>query len=175
MKRRSTFVAAVVAASTLGVLTPAAAESFKTPSDCVAGRRVTDMLGKTGTVVGIQPGEKVMCTVKMDAGGPEQHLIFWMLHPAGGSRETNDKLVPGTYECFGNGRYTFIDVHVTGPNTYSSGGSAGTFRVEPSRNIVFLSGPLARDHGHLLPGPTIGLNTDGGTFYATTCEYKKGK
>jgi len=175
MKRRSTFVAALVAASTLGVMTPAAAEGFKTPSECVPGRRVTDMLGKTGTVVGIQKGNTVMCTVRPDAGGPEQHLIFWMLHPAGGSRETNDKLVPGTYECFGNGRYTFIDVHVTGPNTYSSGGRAGTFRVEPSRNIIFQSGPLAQDHGHLLPGPTIGLNTDGGTFYATTCEYRKNK
>jgi hypothetical protein len=175
MKRRSTFVAALVAASTLGVMAPAAAEKFKSPSECVPGRRVTDMLGKTGTVVGIQKGETVMCTVKPDGGGPEQHLIFWMLHPAGGSPETNDKLVRGTYECMGNGRYTFIDVRVTGANTYSSGGGAGTFRVLPSRKIVFQGGPLARYHAHLLPGPSIGLNTDGGTFYATTCEYNKNR
>lgn len=173
MKQRLTLIAAAITALSLGTVVPVHAEEFKSPRQCVAGRRVTDMLGKTGTVVGLQKGSTVMCTVKPDGGGAEQHLLFWMLHPAGGSRETNDKLVPGTYECFAGGRYTFMDVHITGPNTYATAGKGGTFRVEPSRKIVFQSGPLARDYAHLLAGPTIGLNTNGSSFYATTCELKK--
>lgn len=171
MNRRAIFIAAAIAALSLGSAGPAQAEGFKSPSECVPGRKVIDMLGKTGTVLGLQKGNTVMCTVRF-ADGTEQHLLFWMLHPAGGSSETNDKLVPGKYECMGNGRYTFIDVYVTGPNSYSLGGKAGAFRVEPSRNIVF-SGPLAKYHGHLLPGPSIGLNSNGGTFYATSCELNK--
>lgn len=174
MKARSIFIAAVLAVLTFGTMTPARAEGFKTPAECVPGRRATDMLGKTGTVIGIQKGETVMCTFKPDGGGPEQHLIFWMLHPAGASRETNDKLVPGTYECIGNGRYTFMDLKITGPNTYAMSGGTGTFRVEPSRKIVF-TGPLARYHAHLLAGPSVGLNTTGDSFYATTCELNKNR
>lgn len=49
----------------------------------------------------------------------------------------------------------------------------GRFHVEPSRKIVFETGPLVKATSKLLAGPAIGLNLDGGSFYATTCELKK--
>lgn len=62
-----------------------------------------------------------------------------MFNAEGVSPETDDKLVPGKYECFAGGRYTFMDM------------------------------------AKLLQGPKIRLNTDGGTFYATTCELNKSR
>ncbi|MBC5809377.1 MAG: hypothetical protein GIW95_00750 [Candidatus Eremiobacteraeota bacterium] len=136
------------------------------------GRHVSDASGKAGVVVGRGSSSNI-CKVKLDLNGEEHYYIFWMLHAAGGSAETNDKLVPGKYECFAGGHYTFMDMHVTGANSYESAGTHGTFRIEPSRKIVFLSGSLKPYHAHLLPGPTIGLNTNGSSFWSTTCELKK--
>jgi preprotein translocase subunit YajC len=149
------------------------AEAFKSVTQCAPGTRVADSSGATGTVIKITQG--TMCEVKRDDTGESHSYLFWMLHLAGGSAETNDKLVPGKYECFTGLpiHYTFMDIYVTGANTYSSAGHGGTLRVLPSRKIVFLSGPLKRDYGKLLAGPTIGLNTDGGSFYGTTCSLKK--
>jgi len=154
----------------LAAVVPAQAENFKTPSQCVAGKRVTDMLNRNGTV--IELNQTTMCRVRFDDGKTE-NLLFWMLHPAGGSRETNDKLVPGKYECFAGGRYTFMDMYITGPHTYRAAGMSGTFVVLPSRQIIFQSGSLKPYHAKLLAGPTIGLNQNGSSFYATTCELKK--
>jgi hypothetical protein len=151
----------------------AGAEPFKSAKECVPGKRIVDMLGKTGTIIGPRKGDPTGCDAKMDATGKSQYFIFWMLHAAGGSAETNDKLVPGKYECFGNGRYTFMDVYVTGANSYTAAGTRGTFTVDSSRKIVFHGGSLAKYYAHLLAGPTIGLNTTGESFYATTCELKK--
>ena len=163
----------LVMAFVAGSFACAAAEPFKSAKQCVPGTRVIDMLGKAGTVIGPTKGDVTGCDVKMDATGKRQYFIFWMLHAAGGSAETNDKLVPGKYECFGNGRYTFMDMYITGPNTYSSAGTHGTFTVDASRKIVFHGGSLAKYYAHLLAGPAIGLNTNGDSFYATTCELKK--
>jgi len=167
------FSTSLVFALLIGAAVRADAAPFKSAKECVPGSRVVDMLGKTGTVIGPTKGDSTGCDVKMDATGKRQYFIFWMLHAAGGSAETNDKLVPGKYECFGNGRYTFMDMYITGPNTYSSAGTHGTFTVYPSRKIVFHGGSLAKYYAHLLAGPAIGLNTNGDSFYATTCELKK--
>jgi len=166
-------IAPLAFALVIGAAVRADAEPFKSAKECVPGTRVVDMLKKTGTVIGPTKGDPTGCDVRMDATGKSQYFIFWMLHAAGGSAETNDKLVPGKYECFGNGRYTFMDMYITGPNTYSSAGTHGTFTVYPSRKIVFHGGSLAKYYAHLLAGPAIGLNTNGDSFYATTCELKK--
>jgi len=164
---------ALTVAFVAGSFVRAGAENFKSPSQCVPGKRVTDMLNETGTIIGIPKGDPVGCRVRMDKTGEDRYHIFWMLHPAGGSKETNDKLVPGKYECFAGGRYTFMDMYITGPSSYSSAGTHGTFTVLPSRKIVFHGGSLAKYYAHLLAGPAIGLNTNGDSFYATTCELKK--
>jgi len=156
-----------------GTAPRADADVFKSAKECVPGKRVEDKDGKKGKIIGINRWASTSCDVLMDGTGKQVTYIFWMLHAEGGSAETDDKLVSGTYQCFADLHYTFMDVHVTGPNTYDTAGSRGTFRVEPSRKIVFESGPLTKYTAKLLAGPTIGLNTNGGNFYATTCELKK--
>jgi len=110
--------------------------------------------------------------VRLD-DGTEAYYLFWMLHYAGTSAETNDKLVPGVYKCYAGGNYTFMDLVVTGPNTYTSAGESGRYHVMPTRDIVFESGSLAKYRAHLLDGPSIGLNSNGDSFYGTTCDLDK--
>ena len=163
------------AAAFMGVTAPAHAEVFKSVNECVIGRRVTDGGGKSGSIARVEKNG-TMCYVKLDSGGEPVARIFWMLHAEGASQETDDKLVPGVYECFGNGRYTFIDVVVTGASSYQSAGESGKFRLDPvSRKIDFESGPLKGVTSKLLRGPAIGINKDGGTFFPTTCELSKSK
>ena len=150
-------------------------EDFRAPKECVVGRRVTDKSGKSGTVTHLEANGGTMCKVMLDETKKETTYIFWMLHAEGGSGGTNDKLIPGVYECMGNGRYTFMDMRITGPNTYAVDKEKGKFRLEASGKIVFESGPFEKNFGKLLRGPTVGINTDGGSFYATTCEYNKNK
>jgi hypothetical protein len=66
-----------------------------------------------------------------------------MLHYAGTSSETNDKLVPGIYKYYAAGNYTFMDLSITSSNTYTSAGGSGRYHVTPTRDIVFESGSLA--------------------------------
>ncbi len=164
------FIAAV---GCLATAQRANAEAFKTNAECVPGKRVADKIGQNGKIIGPTRGDPVGCDVLWDSDGKSHYYIFWMLHLEGGSSETNDKLVSGTYECFAGGHYTFMDMRILGPNTYESAGERGKYHVEPSRKIVFETGPLVKATSKLLAGPAIGLNMDGGSFYATTCELKK--
>jgi len=94
----------------------------------------------------------------------------------GSSAETDDKLVKGTYECFAGlpNQYTFMDVIITGADTYEAAKTKGKYHVEAeSRKIVFESGSLAKYTAKLKAGPSIGLSTDGGKFYGTVCDLKK--
>src|SRR5438094_673409 len=150
----------------VGSVQPVFADVFKSAKECVPGKRVTDKGGKSGKVIGMTKGDPTMCDVQIDGADRVSYYIFWMLRDEGKSAETDAKLVSGTYECFAGGRYTFMDLKITGVNTYESADSKGKFHVEASRKIVFESGPLSKNHAKLLAGPSIGLNSDGGTFYA---------
>jgi len=150
----------------------ARAEKFKSASQCTVGARVVDDNGYKGTITAVHDP---ICMVRIDKSGKEEARLFWMLNRAGDSPETNDKLVPGKYACYADGQYTFMDVYITGGNgtsgTYSSAGSSGSFRVQyPSRQIVFSGGSLQRYRAKLLAGPSIGLNSNGDSFYGTTCD-----
>jgi len=149
----------------------ASAEAFKSGKDCVVGARVADSTNHTGTIV---KTDGTMCFVKRDDGSSDSYTyIFWMLHPVGQSAETNDKLIPGKYSCYAGGRYVFIDIQITGPNTYTIDNSSGKFHIDPSRAIVFETGFLKSYTAKLSHGPDIELSTDGGKFYGTTCSYQK--
>jgi hypothetical protein len=171
MTKRWLLLTTIASLAVLGATARANAEAFKNPSQCVPGTRVADSSGVTGTVIGVT--EQTMCQVKLDKTGKPYPYLFWMLHPAGGSAETNDKLIVGRYACYVGRNYTFMDVYITGANTYSTKAGAGTFSVLASRKIVFASGPLKKDFGKLMAGPNIDLNTDGSSFYGTTCSYQK--
>lgn len=150
------------------------ADVFKSVKECAIGKRVETKDHGPGKITRIETNG-VMCFVTHDDDHKETAYIFWMLRDSGASAETDDKLTPGVYECFAGGRYTFMDMRITGPNTYESAGVKGRFHVEPSRKIVFETGSLAQYHSKLLAGPSIGLNTNGDSFYATTCELNKTK
>src|SRR5437016_2614522 len=125
------FIAAV---GCLATAQRANAEAFKTNAECVPGKRVADKIGQNGKIIGPTRGDPVGCDVLWDSDGKSHYYIFWMLHLEGGSSETNDKLMPGTYE---------------------SAGERGKYHVEPSRKIVFETGPLVKATSKLLAGPAI--------------------
>jgi hypothetical protein len=109
----------------------------------------------------------------MDETGKEDYFIFWMLTAAGSSPQARATLVPGTYKCYAAGQYTFMDLSITGTDSYGSQGGKGKFRVEANNKIVFVSGPLSRYTSRLDAGPSIMLSTNGGSFYGTSCELDK--
>src|SRR5258708_4312956 len=150
----------------------AAAENFKSVKECVPGKRVVNNMGDKGKILRISQG--TLCVVLLDSG-KEQSSIFWMLRDESAGAETNDKLVPGTYACYaGNpNQYTFMDLKILSANTYEWAGQRGRFHVDALRKIVYESGPLARYTSKLLAGPSVGLNTDGGTFFGTHCDLQK--
>ena len=147
----------------------AKADTFKSVNECTPGRHVADKDDVRGTVVRIAQG--TMCDVRLDGSGSTTYYIFWMLHDAGGSAETNDHLVAGKYECFsfsdGHANYDFMDIILTSPTTYRSGGGNYSLHVDAqSRRITFLNGPLAGRPAKLMDGPSIG-------FSGTTCQLAK--
>ena len=109
-----------------------------------AGKDGTEYVatGDSGRILRISQG--TLCVVLLDTG-KEQSSIFWMLRDEGASAETNDKLVAGTYACYaGNpNQYTFMDLKILSANSYLWAGQRGQFHVEPSRKIVYETGPLA--------------------------------
>lgn len=153
----------------LFLFTPVMAAEFKSDKECIVGLKVADRENLTGKVVSVD-GAK--CRVRLDGSGQTTAYLFWMLHAAAGSAETNDKLVIGKYNCYVGSQGTG-GMRITGPATYESDGKAGAYRVEPSQKIVFESGPFSTFNAKLLPGPRIGLNLNGGTFYNMTCDPAK--
>lgn len=150
-------------------LLPLRAEVFKSAAECAVGKRVTDSSNKSGSITKI---DGTMCQVRRDDGTSTWYL-FWMLHSQGASAETDDKLIPGRYACYASGNYTFMDIRITSASTYETDGGRGRYHVDPSRKIVFESGPLQRNFAKLTRGPNIDINSDGSSFYGTTCSYQK--
>ena len=142
--------------SLLVLFTPLIAAEFKSEKECVVGSKVADRQNQTGKVIAVEPST---CRVRLDGSGKTIPYLFWMLHAAGDSVETNDKLVIGKYDCW-VGSQAAGEMRITGPSTYESDGKKGTFRVEPSRKIVFESGPFSTFNAKLLAGPRIGMNME---------------
>ena len=158
-----------VSLSLLVLIAPMMAAEFKSEKECVVGSRVADRENHAGKVVSV---ESAKCRVLLDSSGQTTTYLFWMLHAAGASAETNDNLVMGKYNCWVGSQATG-GLRITGPSSYESDGKAGKYRVEPSRKIVFESGPFSTFTAKLLPGPKIGLNMTGGSFYNMTCDPAK--
>jgi hypothetical protein len=167
-EERDTVKATIKAAFFL-MLVPCAcafAAEFKSDKECVIGSKVANRENRTGTVIAVDGGT---CRVRLDGDGKTIPYLFWMLHAAGGSKETNDKLVVGRYDCYVGSQGTG-DMRITSASTYESGGKKGKYHVEASNKIVFESGPFSSFNAKLLAGPRIGMNMNGGTFYNMTCD-----
>jgi hypothetical protein len=58
----------------LGLAPGARAEAFKSPKECVAGKRVVDRQNRTGVVV--KMANDNLCQVKVDETGKNEYFIF---------------------------------------------------------------------------------------------------
>lgn len=145
---------------------PLAAAEFKSAKECVPGAAVQDRENLKGKIVAVENG---LCKVKLDRDGKVTTYLHWMLRTAGASAETDDQLKVGSYNCY-VGEQAAGGMKITAPGSYESDGKRGKYRVEPSRKIVFESGPFAEYHAKLLAGPRIGMNLNGGSFYNLTCD-----
>lgn len=147
------------------------AQEFKTSAECKPGMAVMNRQNAQGTVVAIDGS---YCKVRW-ADGTQTTSFAWMLRPAGAGTNTTDKLVNGTYTCYSGSNYLFMDIRIDGAEAYQDGkGAKGKYQLDPkTQDIRFLSGPYKEAKGKLLPGPRIGMNMTGGSFYSVTCSPKK--
>lgn len=168
----------------------AMAQEFKSPDECVVGKRVVTREKQAGVIV---KAEGSSCQVKLDATGKIDYNIFWMLRPetsssksagstgkrdvsGGQSSAASTGLPLGKYQCYmlvgSMLNYAFIDIHIDSASRYrDKNGKSGSYRVESDQKIVF-TGSLADANAKLLPGQRIGLNMNGGNFFNTTCSQK---
>lgn len=176
---RSWIPAVVVVAASFGAATTARAEPFKNVNECVPGTRVETAEGYKGKITRIDRAWSY-CYVLRDEDRKEVGYLYSLLRPEG-SAAPDDNIVPGTYECVSSGGHVTMYMRVTGANTYEAGmstfngtGKPGRFHVEPSKRVVFDSGPMVGFHAHALVGPAIGLkSSESGTFYTTRCELRR--
>ncbi len=145
------------------------AAPLQTFKECVVGKRVSTNDGRKGTITRLDSAWSY-CYVKFDDDGIETSFLFSLLNSeTGPGGKTDLKVAVGTYECVTGGSAT-MDLRITSAATYSISDGSGKFRLDPSGRIVFESGPLNKFFSKLLPGGRIGLNTDGGSFYPTSCD-----
>lgn len=158
---------------------PAHAVVLQTFKECVPGKRVTTSDNHTGIITKLDPAWSY-CYVKQDDTGKEVSYLYSLLEPlgtgvaTGGGATDDNKLAPGVYECFADGRYTDIDIRITGPSTYVSAGMTGRYRIDAAGKIVYETGPLKSYRSQILVGHRIGLST-GDSFYATGCDLNRKK
>lgn len=159
--------AAGVAAWTL----PAAAQEKL--SKCYVGQRVGLPGSGQGTVVALRGSG---CDVKADGYDNVQTWAAWMLTAVAASPVQRAAPVaatpkPGNYQCFG-GPAGNLKLRFGAGNSYANEqGSAGTYKVRPSGQLEFVSGPWAGFYAKTLDGGRVGLTSRAeSTFYNMTCD-----
>jgi hypothetical protein len=181
MRRFSILAARALAAISISAPT-AWAGQLQSADSCQVGMRVTTSDGHTGTITRVDRSWSY-CYVRQDDTGRQVGYLYSLLQSGGGGAaggstvggDSTSTLPAGVYECFADGHYTFMDMRITGPGTYAAAGGPGNYRIEGNGQIVFTSGSLQPYHGKLLIGGRIGLNTNGDSFYATSCELNRNR
>jgi hypothetical protein len=184
----------VVLAAVLLCGVNAAAQEFKAVTECTPGRRVADRQGRTGVIAAVRNGMCVLTLDKADADGrTERSSLHWMLRDAGatagagvpaappagsGGPATAATLKVGKYACYssagGSTNYLFMDVHILGPDSYADrDGKKGGYALKADGGLVFTSGTFSTATARVFPGPRIGMNQDGGKFFAIMCDLKR--
>jgi preprotein translocase subunit YajC len=146
-------------------------QEFQSFRDCTVGRRVATNGGRKGTITRLNTAWSY-CYVKFDDTGKEEQMLYSLLYAEGGTTGAAGVAV-GVYECI-TGEVTTMILRITSPGSYSVQGRPGKFQMSPNGTIVFESGPLAGQfHSKLLSDGRVGMNTDGGAFYGTSCELNR--
>lgn len=152
-------------------LKAAKGQQLQSVKECVVGKKVTNSTGRKGTITKVDLAWSY-CTVRYDDNGQEESMLYSLWRAADGVGLMN--VAVGTYECVTGGGQTGMILRITAANTYSVEGRTGRFRMDPSGQIIFETGPMAGQfHAKLLPEGRIGLNLDGGSFYNTSCELNR--
>lgn len=151
-------------------------------------KRVSTHDGRKGAITRLDPAWKY-CYVRFDDNGKETSFLYSLLNSESGLDAKDRKLATGVYECVGGGNGDRVrngapniaprgfsvagTMRITGPDSYSFGGSPGRYHVESSGKIVFETGPLNMYFSKLVSGGRIALNQTGNSFYETTCELNR--
>jgi hypothetical protein len=79
----------------------------------------------------------------------------------------------GKYTCYSGGQYTFSDLYITGPHSYSvKPGGSGSFSYSNGA-LTFTSGPYAGAYSRMVDGHTIGVSSPGNHNLGTQCGFEK--
>ena len=150
-------------------------QQFQSFKDCVVGKRVSTNNGRKGTITRLDTAWSY-CYVRFDDDGKEISYLYSLLNAENDSGKKPSLAVQtGVYECVTGGKYTAMLLRITDSRSYSTSEGGGAFHIETTGKIVFETGPMRQFHSKLLSEARIGLNNDGGTFYATSCELNRNK
>ncbi|HEX2591335.1 MAG TPA: hypothetical protein VHL34_07555 [Rhizomicrobium sp.] len=171
------------------LLTSQSAQAYM--KTCSVGQRVEGS-GKTGTVVQFDPGHdgQAWCYVDEDNGGKNVAYPAWMLSPSGTNAAHTASLLPGHYECWGQGggsasatcasagcvsmHYMYQDINIGAGGAYSDkGGRRGqlTYSAQ-TKMITFASGPYAGWYSKYLDQGRIGMSAKPTKFWGIVCDRK---
>jgi hypothetical protein len=79
----------------------------------------------------------------------------------------------GKYSCYAGGRYTFSDLYITGPHSYTvKPGGSGSFSYANGA-LTFQSGPYKGAYSRMVDGHTIGVSAPGNRNLGTQCGFEK--
>lgn len=162
--------------ATIAAMAPQPAAAQEKLSKCYVGQRVQIPPSSMGTVVRIpRPGA---CDVHWDGYKPGTYDTWsaWMLTSVPGSpvqRAAPIASTPraGNYQCFG-GSAGNMKLRFGGGNTYANEqGATGTYRMRPSGQMEFVSGPWQGFYAKTLEGGRVGLTSrPDSSFYQMTCD-----
>ena len=136
---------------------------------CTLGQEVVIPGGYTGTVIEVNGAA---CTVRPHEAktGDAVWSAFMLKSPDGidpNASAPATAVAEGTYECYSTAGYSFVDVVITGPDSYEDrDGNAGTYSIGADGQISYESGTLA-GHPSYTKNGKIYLTAPGGDFYMT--------
>lgn len=168
-----TIIALAVVATGLTALAISPTTAQEKMRACYVGQKVLMPGGHPGTVSAVygQGG----CTVR-DEKFLESSWAAFMLTPAPGSPVRNPPPVgatpaPGDYQCYG-GSAGNMKLRFFAGNAYANEqGSRGSYKLRPSGQMEFISGPWAGFYAKSLETGKVGLTSKAdGTFYQMTCD-----
>jgi preprotein translocase subunit YajC len=144
-------------------------------SSCSVGQKVLTPGGKPGTVVEVTANKA--CRVKQDDGMSSGVWSAFMLSPAPGTvaaaADIPSTPKPGMYQCYG-GQAGNMKLRFSAGNTYANEqGKSGSYKMRPSGQMEFTSGPWAGFYAKTLENGRVGLTSRADSrTYMMTCEQK---
>lgn len=154
-----------------------AAQPQQRLTSCRVGQRVVLPGGGMGTVISLTPNKA--CNVQADGYKDYQAWSAWMLAPAPGTAAATVAPKPagggtprtGNYQCFGGAAGNMKLRFGPGASYANEQGKTGAYKMRPSGQMEFVSGPWAGFYAKTLGDGRVGLTSRAdSTFYQMTCD-----